>query len=180
MKSIFAYCFTVLLLIAVLVGYLSVFSVGENDIVVVFQPGEAPTRVYDKPGYYFKIPLVQRLAFFHKGFFKRHIKTEIRTKDGHLLKLNSVLQYKISDPVEYIKFRDNAYLLIDESVSKTQRFIFEKHSLSDIAPRLLSPETKDQEFINQLVQYKIEKELAVDLQAIGLKVITIKVKAGTT
>jgi len=104
MGKILAAGLAVLVAIAAVVAYLSMFIVHVNEQAVVFTFSK-PERVInepngkDGPGLYFKVPLAQTVEFFDKRILDYDLPTlQVTAQDQKRLMIDTFARYRITDP----------------------------------------------------------------------------------
>lgn len=91
----------VLLVVAVIVGGSTLFTVGQTQQVLITQFGQ-PVRVITKPGLHAKIPLMQTAISFDRRLLDYALPPEeVILGDQRRLIVDSFARYKISDPLGY-------------------------------------------------------------------------------
>lgn len=82
---------------------MSLFTVNQKQIAVIFQFGEAK-RVVDKPGLNIKIPFIQNVEFFDKRILNVSAEAkEVTAADGKRIIVDAFAKFKIVDPVTFFK-----------------------------------------------------------------------------
>ena len=91
----------VLLLLALIVGYGSVFTVYQTDQAIVVQFGE-PVRVVTEPGLHFKWPLIQSVISIDKRILDlENSAQEVIAFDQKRLVVDAFARYRVSDPLRF-------------------------------------------------------------------------------
>jgi len=97
--------FLVLLAGALFIGYSSMFVVDEREKALVIRLGEIQ-RTVDKPGLYFKVPIVEELVFVEdRLLFFESVDKSVQVVDGRRYSVDAIIMLKIIDPQ---KFRETA------------------------------------------------------------------------
>lgn len=91
--------------VAILVGLLvfldGLFTVNQIEQVVVTRLGD-PVRVIKEPGLHFKIPMLEKLAFFDKRLMSVELSAlEITLGDKRRIMVDAFGRYKIVDPLKF-------------------------------------------------------------------------------
>ncbi len=95
----------VILALGVFVVYSSVFIVNEREKVLVIRLGQIQ-RTVDKPGLYFKTPIVEELVYVEdRLLFFESLDKSIQVIDGRRYNVDAIIMLKIIDPK---KFRETA------------------------------------------------------------------------
>ena len=91
----------VLLGIAALGVYFSLFIVHQNEQVLVLEFGK-PTRVIQQPGLHWKIPVVETVDYFDKRILDMDSQPqEVTASDQKRLVVDAFTRYKIIDPLRF-------------------------------------------------------------------------------
>jgi membrane protease subunit HflC len=100
MRAFFA-TIVVLLGIAALGVYFSLFIVHQNEQVLVLEFGK-PTRVIQQPGLHWKIPFVETVDYFDKRILDMDSQPqEVTASDQKRLVVDAFTRYKITDPLRF-------------------------------------------------------------------------------
>lgn len=95
----------VLLAGALFIGYSSMFVVDEREKALVIRLGEIQ-RTVDKPGLYFKVPIVEELVFVEdRLLFFESVDKSVQVIDGRRYSVDAIIMLKIIDPQ---RFRETA------------------------------------------------------------------------
>jgi regulator of protease activity HflC (stomatin/prohibitin superfamily) len=130
------------------------------------------------PGSYFKLPLIQDTHYFKKHIHLYEMVSVVKTTDNKFPKLNTRVQWRISDAVQYLK-RLNSDKQADEFISDTvtnaQLSVISDKSLEDlIGAKANMPPVTDTE-ITFSTTYEIEKSVEKKLPSVGLELMNIKI-----
>jgi membrane protease subunit HflC len=91
----------VLAIIAVVVGFSSLFTVHQNQQALVLRFGE-PIRVVKDPGLEFKIPFVDSVVYNDKRILDvEHPAQEVIASDQKRLVVDAFARYRVSDPLRF-------------------------------------------------------------------------------
>ncbi|NJO22653.1 MAG: protease modulator HflC [Sphingomonadales bacterium] len=91
----------VLLGIAALGVYFSLFIVHQNEQVLVLEFGK-PTRVIQQPGLHWKIPVVETVDYFDKRILDMDSQPqEVTASDQKRLVVDAFTRYRITDPLKF-------------------------------------------------------------------------------
>lgn len=120
---------------AAAVWNLALFTVPEWMQAMVIQLGE-PVRVVREPGVYWKIPFVQRVAYFDKRLLDQDTSPkEILTRDKQQLVVDNYTRWRIVDPLQFVRsVRDEngAQSRLDDIVYSNLRETLGRHTLKEI------------------------------------------------
>jgi membrane protease subunit HflC len=93
----------VLLGLAALGVYFSLFIVHQNEQVLVLEFGK-PTRVIQQPGLHWKIPVVETVDYFDKRILDMDSQPqEVTASDQKRLVVDAFTRYKIIDPLRFFQ-----------------------------------------------------------------------------
>jgi membrane protease subunit HflC len=162
-----------LVVIAVVVGCLAVwnlalFTVPQWMQAVVVQLGE-PVRVVREPGLYWKIPFIQRVAYFDRRLLDQDTSPkEILTRDKQQLVLDNYTRWRIVDPLQFVRsVRDEngAQSRLDDIVYSNLRETLGRHTLREIVSQ------KRAELMASVTRRSDEKA-----REYGIEVLDVRVK----
>ena len=89
------------LLVAIVVGYSSVFTVSQTEQVLLVRLGE-PVRVVTEPGLNFKVPFIDAVISIDKRILDlENPAQEVIASDQKRLVVDAFTRYRISDPLRY-------------------------------------------------------------------------------
>lgn len=90
----------IVVIVAALVAYLSIFIVNPTQQALVLQFGKIVEQPKTEPGYYFKIPFVQNVVYLDKRLLNLNMPPlEPISSDKKRLVVDAFARYKISNPV---------------------------------------------------------------------------------
>lgn len=149
--------------------YLSCFSVGEKEVVIISQFGRV-VRVIDKAGIDFKLPapLQNTLRFSTKLNVFESIPTEILTQDKKNLLINNYVVWKVKDPLLFFKtVRDEkgALIRLEDIVYSQMRNEVGLFSFTEII-------TSKRAEISKNLTSKVQKES----DGLGIEIVDIRLK----
>jgi membrane protease subunit HflC len=91
----------VLVLVALIVGYGSIFTVYQTDQAIVVQLGD-PIRVVTDSGLHFKIPFLQSVISIDRRILDlENPPQEVIASDGERLVVDAFARYRVSDPLKF-------------------------------------------------------------------------------
>ncbi len=91
----------VVVLLAVLIAYLSAFTVGMTQQAIVLQFGD-PRAVVTEPGLHWKLPIVQNVVYIDKRILSLNVPPEeIIAKDRKRLVVDAFARYRIVDSLRF-------------------------------------------------------------------------------
>ena len=93
--------FAVILGVAALVAYLTLFTVSQTQQALVLEFGK-PKRVITDPGLQYKIPFIQNVEFFDKRILDIDTASqEVIASDKKRLVVDAFARYRINDPLKF-------------------------------------------------------------------------------
>ncbi len=91
----------VLIVIALIVGYSSIFTVYQTQQALVVRLGE-PIRVVKEPGLHFKLPLIDNVIYVDKRILDlENPAQEVIASDQKRLVVDAFARYKITEPLKF-------------------------------------------------------------------------------
>jgi len=128
-----------------LLGFGSLYVVGESEQAVVTQFGRPVGRPIADPGLHLKTPLIQKVNRFDKRFLEWDgYPTQIPTSDKKFIWVNAVVRWRIHDPLLFFqRVRDerSAQSRLDDILDGELRNAIAKHPLLEIV------RTSNREFV---------------------------------
>lgn len=125
----------ILLVVAVIVGTQTIFTIDETEQAIILQLGEY-IRTIDEPGLHFKIPFIQRVHRMEARTLLSDVPpAEFLTLDKERLVVDSYTRWQIVDPHLFFKAVRNehgAKLRMDGIVTSKLREELARHNLWDI------------------------------------------------
>jgi membrane protease subunit HflC len=160
----------IVVLVLLVLGVTSAYTVDQRQGVVVFRLGEiVATR--DKPGLYFKIPLVENLRYFDTRVLTLDAPDTERfiTSEKINVKVDSYVKWRIVDVnrfyVSVAGDETRAMTRLQQTVNDGLRAEFGKRSVADV----VSGQRDD---IMELIRQKADQ----DARKIGIKVVDVRLK----
>ena len=103
MKKPFLFVVGILLVVAAITAYASVFTVHQTNQVLILQFGD-PVRVVKKPGLKFKMPFIQNVEYYDRRILNLDPPPqEVPLLDQKRINVDSFARYRIVDPLEFKK-----------------------------------------------------------------------------
>ncbi|QZA76407.1 protease modulator HflC [Deefgea tanakiae] len=158
------------LLVALFVLSMSMFTVDQRQYAVVFQFSEAK-RVIKDPGLYFKIPMLQDVRFFDKRILTidEDSPARIQTIEKMNVKASSFIKYQIVDVERFYKAvgvdQGKAVVRLRNTVNNMLRDEFGKRTVQDIIYGKR----------NEVMEH-VRKVADEDAARIGIRVIDVRIK----
>ncbi len=147
---------------------LALFVVPQWMQAVVVQLGD-PVRVLREPGLYWKIPLIQTVAYFDRRLLDQATSPkEILTRDKQQLVVDNYTRWRIVDPLQFVRsVRDEngAQSRLDDIVYSNLRETLGRHTLREIVSG------KRDELMESITKRSDEKA-----RAYGIEVVDVRVK----
>jgi modulator of FtsH protease HflC len=163
--------FSIAALAAVLVALsASIFTVDQRKHAIIFQLGEV-RDVIEKPGLYFKWPLIQNVRFFEKRILTiDHPEPErFITSEKKNVLVDSFIKWKIVDPrLYYVSVAGDearAQTRLTQTVNAGLREEFGKRTVNDV----VSGE-RDQ------IMEQMREKADLDARKIGVRIVDVRVK----
>jgi membrane protease subunit HflC len=151
----------ILVLLAVIIGLSSVFTVNEREQVLVLQFGEVK-RLVNQPGLHFKLPLIQNTVYYDRRVLDYDARSqEVPTRDQRQIVVNAFARYRILDPLRFFQRVNNEQRMDEQLKSIIYSHLFAEFGKSDLAT-ILTPERANlmrriaDEVKNQAADYGIE------------------------
>lgn len=184
----------VVLILMVATG--SIFTVREDQQVILTQFGKPVGDPLTKPGLKFKIPFVQVANKMEKRVLEWDGQsTQMPTRDKLYIKVDTFARWEIEDPLEYFeKLRDerSAQSRLDDILGSETRNMVAKHNLIEIIRTTKGREPQQQEDIGEILgeqgtleairigRSAIEKEIHAaakgKLEDFGIRLLDVRFK----
>ncbi len=160
----------ILLVAALMIFSLSVFTVDQRQFALVFQLGEV-RQVINEPGMHFKLPFIQNVRFFEKRILTLDNAEPERfiTSEKKNVLVDSYIKWRIVDPkLYYVSVGGDearAKTRLNQTVNAGLREEFGKRTVHDV----VSGERE------KIMVQMVEKADA-DAQKIGVKIVDVRLK----
>ncbi|MEE4011955.1 protease modulator HflC [Roseibium sp. FZY0029] len=159
----------IVLLIAAVVAYLSVFIVNPTQQALVLQFGKIVEQPKKDPGLYFKIPFVQNVVYFDKRILNLNMPPlEPITSDKKRLIVDAFARYQISNPVLFYQ--------------RVQNIQTANRRLSTFLQSSLRSEVGRTSFVALVrddrtgVMENIRRDIDANAEQLGIEVIDVKIR----
>jgi membrane protease subunit HflC len=97
----------VVVLLLIVIGLSSVFTVNEREQVLVLQFGEVK-RLVNEAGLHFKLPLIQNTVYYERRVLDYDARSqEVPTRDQKQIVVNAFARYRIIDPLKFFQTVNN-------------------------------------------------------------------------
>jgi membrane protease subunit HflC len=158
------------LVVAAVVGSLSLFTVDERENAIVFQLGEI-RHVVAEPGLKFKLPLIQNVRYFDKRILTLDTPDAERfiTSEKKNVLVDSFVMWRIEDVKQYyVSVRGDEALAVtrlNQTVNSTLREEFGKRTVQEVI-------SGERDRIMTVVREKLED----DAKRIGVRIVDVRLK----
>jgi membrane protease subunit HflC len=158
------------LVVAAVVGSLSLFTVDERENAIVFQLGEI-RHVVSEPGLRFKLPLIQNVRYFDKRILTLDTPDAERfiTSEKKNVLVDSFVTWRIDDVKQYyVSVRGDESLALtrlNQTVNSTLREEFGKRTVQEVI-------SGERDKIMTVVREKLED----DAKRIGVRIVDVRLK----
>lgn len=194
-KGIYAFAGLIAILV-LLVATGSIFTVREDQQVILTQFGKPVGDPLVKPGLKFKVPFIQVANKMEKRVLEWDGQsTQMPTRDKLYIKVDTFARWEIEDPLEYFeKMRDerSAQSRLDDILGSETRNMVAKHDLIEIIRTTQGREPQQQEDIGEILgeqgsldpirvgRSAIEKEIRTaakgKLEDFGIRLLDVRFK----
>ncbi|TYC64890.1 protease modulator HflC [Stappia sp. BW2] len=161
--------FAIVLLIAAVVGYLSVFIVNPTQQALVLRFGKIVEEPKKDPGIYFKVPFLENVVYFDKRILNLNMPPlEPITSDKKRLIVDAFARYEISNPVLFYQ--------------RVQNIQTANRRLSTFLQSSLRSEVGRTSFVALVrddrtgVMENIRRDIDANAEQLGIKVIDVKIR----
>lgn len=152
-------------LLAVIVGFGSIFVLSETQQAIVTQFGKPVGEPRTTPGVHFKVPFIHRVQYFDKRFLEWDgDPNQVPTKDKKFIFVDTYARWQITDPLQFfIRLRDerSAQSRLDDILDGETRNAVAGNDLLDIVRSTnREPEITEEfmEVIEQLESIKVGRD----------------------
>ena len=190
MKSKVAAIFVVILGIAAIVLYASVYVVEEGKQVIVTQFGK-PVADVPEAGLHFKSPFIQEVHYLEKRLLPWDGEPEsMQTKDKKRIDIDVWARWRIVDPMLFfraVRTERQGQMILDGRVNSAVRDVVALHNLIDVVRRsndeleYESEELEDRRTVDKVKgrgRDDVEEEIlrGVDLEGTGMELTMVRIK----
>ncbi|MFO1364048.1 MAG: protease modulator HflC [Burkholderiales bacterium] len=158
------------LVVAAVVGSLSLFTVDQRESAIVFQLGEI-RHVVSEPGLRFKFPLIQNVRYFDRRILTLDTPDAERfiTSEKKNVLVDSFVMWRIDDVKQYyVSVRGDEALAVtrlNQTVNSTLREEFGKRTVQEVI-------SGERDKIMTVVREKLED----DAKRIGVQIVDVRLK----
>ena len=148
----------------------SIFTVDQRQYAIVFQFGEV-SKVIDKPGLYFKLPLIQNVRYFDNRILTLDSSEPERfiTSEKKNVLVDSFVKWRIVDPQLYYVSVDGvearAKTRLSQTVNASLREEFGKRTVHEVVSGA-----------RDAIMEQMRKKANDDAKKIGVEIIDVRVK----
>ncbi len=122
--------------VVLIILFSAAFVVSETEQVILTRFGKPVGKAIDKPGVYFKIPMIENANFFEKRFLEWDGNpNQIPTRDKRFIWVNAYARWRIIDPLLFFqRLRDErgAQSRLDDILDGETRNAIANHDLVDL------------------------------------------------
>ena len=126
----------ILVMALVIVGWMSIYTIGEAEQVVITQFGEPIGDPVTEPGLHLKLPLVQIANYFDKRYLGWDgYPNQLTTKDKRFIWVDTFARWRIIDPLLFlkrVKNQENAQSRLDDILDGRCRQVIAQHNLVEV------------------------------------------------
>jgi modulator of FtsH protease HflC len=126
----------VLLGLAIVTGWSSMYTVAEPEQVVLTQFGEPVGHAVTQPGLHFKSPFVQDVNVFDKRWLEWNgDANQVPTRDKKYIWVDTYARWRIVDPLKFFQvLRDerSAQSRLDDIIDGATRYVIASHDLIEV------------------------------------------------
>lgn len=183
----------VVLALAALALWTSVYVVDETQQAIITQFGKPVDQPVTQPGLHFKIPMIQEVHYFDKRYLEWDgDPNEVPTRDKRFIKIDTYARWRISDPLLFFqRLRDErgAQSRLDDILDGEARTAVATHNLVELVrttnreyPAMEDLEAGDGEFGGQIERGRLEisREILASAQArsqdLGIEILDFRFK----
>ena len=127
--------FSVLVILAIVLGSQSLFVVNQTEKALVLQLGDPVDRVFG-PGLHFKLPFIQNVVLFDARILDYDARSaEALTSDKKAIVLDNYARWRIADPLQFyrsVRTIPGAQARLDDVVYSQLRAQVGRHTLTEV------------------------------------------------
>ncbi len=159
---------TIILALALLIGYGGIMIVDETEQIVIVQLGK-PVRNITRPGLNFKIPFIQSATVFEKRLLEYDsAPNTILTQDKKNLILDNYAQWRISDPLKFMQTMRTQALAqprLDDIIYSSLRTQLGTHLMHEIVSTL-----------RDSLMHKVTQNANFTAADYGIEIVDVRIK----
>lgn len=158
----------IFVLLALFVGWSSVFVVDEKELAIVTQFGEYK-RTAERPGLYFKIPFAQTVTFMEGRILGSDTPpAEYLTLDKKRLVADPIARWRITDPLMFFKTvhdESGAKARLDDIINSELRRELASHNFGDIVGNARDP-----------MMQRVASSVRAQTKSFGIEIVDVRIK----
>ena len=158
----------IFVLLALFVGWSSVFVVDEKELAIVTQFGEYK-RTAERPGLYFKIPFAQTVTFMEGRILGSDTPpAEYLTLDKKRLVADPITRWRITDPLMFFKTvhdESGAKARLDDIINSELRRELASHNFGDIVGNARDP-----------MMQRVASSVRAQTKSFGIEIVDVRIK----
>jgi modulator of FtsH protease HflC len=157
----------VLIAIAVIVGYSTLFTVNQTKQALVVRLGQ-PVRVITEPGLNVKVPFIDSVIYIDKRILDLESPAqEVIASDQKRLVVDAFARYRINDPLKF-------YQTVGESGANSQLAILLNSALRRVlGEATLTDVVRD---IREQLMARVRTQLDHEAQSFGIQVVDVRIR----
>jgi membrane protease subunit HflC len=159
---------TVLVVIALILGYSALFTVHQTKQALVVRLGE-PRYVYDEPGLHVKWPLIENVIYVDKRILDlENAAQEVIASDQKRLVVDAFARYRVTDALKFyqsVGSIEGANSRLSTLLNSALRRVLGESTLTHVV-------RDDRALLMSRVREQVDKEA----QAFGIKVIDVRIR----
>jgi modulator of FtsH protease HflC len=159
--------FAILLLIVVIVGYSTLFTVNQTKQALVVRLGE-PVRVITEPGLNVKVPFIDSVIYVDKRILDLESPAqEVIASDQKRLVVDAFARYRIKDPLKF-------YQTVGEAGANSQLAILLNSALRRVlGEATLTEVVRD---VREQLMGRVREQLDHEAQSFGIQVVDVRIR----
>ena len=157
----------ILLLIVVIVGYSTLFTVNQTKQALVVRLGE-PVRVITEPGLNVKVPFIDSVIYVDKRILDLESPAqEVIASDQKRLVVDAFARYRIKDPLKF-------YQTVGEAGANSQLAILLNSALRRVlGEATLTEVVRD---VREQLMGRVREQLDHEAQSFGIQVVDVRIR----
>jgi modulator of FtsH protease HflC len=165
--SVAGVVFAILLLIVVIVGYSTLFTVNQTKQALVVRLGE-PVRVITEPGLNVKVPFIDSVIYVDKRILDLESPAqEVIASDQKRLVVDAFARYRIKDPLKF-------YQTVGEAGANSQLAILLNSALRRVlGEATLTEVVRD---VREQLMARVREQLDHEAQSFGIQVVDVRIR----
>jgi membrane protease subunit HflC len=183
----------VVLVVAIVAAWGSVYVVSEAEQVVVTQFGRPVGEPVTEPGLHLKLPLIQSVHAFDKRFLEWDGEAnQLPTRDKRFIWVDTYARWRISDPLKFFQRLENergAQTRLDDILDGETRDAIASHDLVEVVrssnrePAVDESQTEDElvtlvpiEFGRDRIRQEILERSREGTEDLGIEILDVRLK----